>query len=86
MTDLQEIKEMLLTLEKKVSELNTKIDNIDKTSEKMSEHIDFVEYIYSSISMPLNFVKNKIERIMGNETTAPLPITYNQNLNNNIIK
>ncbi len=79
MSDLQEIKEILYSLEKKITEINNKIDKLDKKTEKMDNHIDFVEDIYSSVSSPLNFLKNKIESTMGYENSKNLPITYTSN-------
>ncbi len=39
---------------------------------KMREHIDFVEHTYDAVKMPLNYLKNNIEYIMGSKSVDML--------------
>jgi hypothetical protein len=41
---------------------------------KMREHIDFVEHTYDAVKMPLNYIKNNIEYIMGSKSVDLLLI------------
>ena len=41
---------------------------------KMREHIDFVEHTYDAVKMPLNYLKNNIEYIMGSKSVNLLLI------------
>ena len=68
-------------MEEKIKQLEEKIDAIDKkidyllvlltknmdTSEKMSEHIDFVNNVYDSVKTPLHFISNKINSMLLTE-------------------
>lgn len=63
-TTLDEIKEMLVKLQKNVEENNEKLDMISKKMDgdimeeckKMSSHIDFVENVYENMKNPLNYI------------------------------
>jgi hypothetical protein len=62
------------TLDKKVEILTEKYDNIEKDCSKMGEHIGFVEDTYSTVRAPLNYIKNKIEYMMGKDMERELPV------------
>jgi uncharacterized protein YydD (DUF2326 family) len=48
---------------------------------KMNQHIDFVENVYTSVRHPLNFVKTKIESLIGRSQNADLPaLTQNSDI------
>ena len=57
-------------LECKIENLECKIDkiisilekDISKNTQKMGEHIDFVENVYETVKYPLGFVCNLIKR------------------------
>lgn len=61
-TTLDEIKEMLITLNNNVEKLNEKVDIISKKLDeeiydeckKMGSHIDFIERVYDSMKYPLD--------------------------------
>jgi len=58
-------------LEKQINELkldNKQINDIHNVCDKMSEHMNFVEDTYSSLKVPINFVKKSIEKFTGNIT------------------
>jgi len=88
MTSLEDIKikitnleklvvEKFDNLEKKIDSLNqnnnTKIDEIQKECNKMGSHIDFIEDTYTTLQIPLNYVKKSVERLLGT-STKDLPI------------
>ena len=55
---------------------------IEKDCSKMSEHINFVENTYSVVRLPLNFLKNRVEMIMGKNSAQELPkIKINEHVN-----
>lgn len=56
--------------------IGIKEDNkvVEKDCLKMREHIDFVEHTYDAVKMPLNYLKNNIEYIMGSKSTDLLLI------------
>ena len=74
-TTLDEIKEMLITLNNNVEKLNEKVDIISKKLDeeiydeckKMGSHIDFIERVYDSMKFPLNYLCNTINSISGND-------------------
>ena len=58
---------------------NNKI--VEEDCSKMRQHIDFIENTYALVRTPLSYIKEKIEYVMGRETTTELPllnIAYNQ--------
>jgi hypothetical protein len=58
---------------------NNKI--VEEDCSKMRQHIDFIENTYALVRTPLSYIKEKIEYVMGRETTSELPllnIAYNQ--------
>jgi hypothetical protein len=48
-------------------------ERIEKDCSKMSEHINFVENTYTLVRAPLNFLKNKVENVMGRNSKQDLP-------------
>tara|TARA_B110000858_G_scaffold93785_1_gene108175 strand:- start:150 stop:404 length:255 start_codon:yes stop_codon:yes gene_type:complete len=73
-TTLDEIKEMLITLNKNVEKINEKVDIISKKLDeeiydeckKMGSHIDFIERVYDSMKYPLNYLCNTVNSISDN--------------------
>jgi chromosome segregation ATPase len=63
------------SLEKKIDSLNKNNDEIKKECTKMGSHIDFIEDTYTTLQMPLNYLKKSVERLTGaNSGTKELPI------------
>jgi hypothetical protein len=56
--------------------IGIKEDNkaVEKDCSKMREHIDFIEHTYDAVKMPLNYLKNNIEYIMGSKSADLLLI------------
>ena len=67
-TTLEEIKEMLIIMNKNIEKTNEKLDLICKKMDgeileeckKMGSHITFIESVYDSIRHPLNYICNII--------------------------
>ena len=67
-TTLDEIKEMLIIINKNIEKNNEKLDiickkldeDISEECKKMSSHINFVESIYDTMKTPLNYICNTI--------------------------
>jgi hypothetical protein len=51
---------------------NNKI--VEEDCSKMRQHIDFIENTYALVRTPLSYIKEKIEYVMGRETTNELPL------------
>jgi len=74
-------------MEDKLEKINLRLDSIEKLLQdvyelneinftncsKMSEHVDFVEKTYTIVKIPLQFLTNKIECIMGSGSQNKLP-------------
>ena len=66
--------DMLLDLTSKVNNIESKLDKImtkqneiNKSTARMDSHIGFVEQTYSSLKAPLQFVKDKVSFLTGNQ-------------------
>ena len=64
--ELKEVKETLLILTQAIEKLTV-------TCGRMDGHINFVEGAYDSLRTPLDFVKSKVENIMGKKEHQELP-------------
>lgn len=66
--EINEIKDEIISINSKINSLTEKIDNIisilnidiKKNTEKMGNHIDFIEKIYDNVKYPLGYLCNKI--------------------------
>lgn len=73
-TTLDEIKEMLIIINKNIEKNNEKLDIICKKLDgeimeeckKMGSHIDFVEGVYDNIKKPLNYICDSINGMSNN--------------------
>ena len=73
-------------MEKELKTINEKLDiiieilkNQSASSKKMDDHIQFIEHTYDKLRAPLDFVKDKLNTIMGNSHSEPLPMIQNSN-------
>ena len=61
--------ERLDNLEKDIKELDRKMDRIleilEKDVKKMSDHIDFVEHVYTNVRAPFLFLMDKITNVFS---------------------
>jgi hypothetical protein len=53
------------------------LNHVNKSLQKMNEHIDFIHETYSTLQTPLNYVKGQVEYLMGYEPTPSLPSITN---------
>lgn len=66
--------ERLKKLETEIKGLRKDIQNLTTVCSRMNQHINFVENVYSTVRIPANYVKNKVESLMGiNKPSLPLP-------------
>ncbi len=59
------IDEKLIELEKKIDIIMKKLDLIDEGTNKMSKHIEFIEGVYGTVSTPMYWICNKVNRLRG---------------------
>ncbi len=50
------------------------LQHVNESLHKMNQHIDFIHETYTTLQSPLNYVKNKVERLMGYDTLVGLPL------------
>lgn len=71
--EIDKLNKKVDNLEKKIDKIIELLHNINYSSSKMNDHIDFIENTYDTIRMPLNYVKKKIEYLSGTNTSDDLP-------------
>jgi len=66
---MSRIEETLYLIQESLRKIEERLSRIEEelhiSAQKMGNHIDFVEGVYSSVRRPLDFVKKKIENISG---------------------
>ena len=60
---LIEICSKLDSIDKKIDELNSKINQNSKDCERMTSHITFIETLYEHVKNPMMFIVNRINKI-----------------------
>jgi hypothetical protein len=80
---LEVLKNIDLRLKNIEYQLNIKLTNIETDCSKMNNHINFVENTYNRVRIPLNYIKNKIEIIMGASNNNELPLIESSENKNN---
>ena len=83
--------ELLKELIKRTDSIDKKLNNVisilngdvKKNTQKMGEHIDFIERIYDNVKSPLGFLCNKINYLKGNDQKQYSLEYKNQNNKNN---
>jgi len=61
---LTDITNRLDALERKLDLILTKLDgSVIKNCDKMGNHIDFVNGVYATVKVPLNYIANKMHKI-----------------------
>ena len=70
-------------IERKLNLILLKLDgSVIKNCDKMGTHIDFVNSVYTTVKVPLNYISNKIQKIInpsGLHHELPLIQNYNGN-------
>lgn len=72
--NIEEIKQLLLLLSKKVDSLEQKIDNLTTRMDeevlaeckKMGSHINFIETVYENVKHPLGYICNRFNYLTDN--------------------
>ena len=82
-SELKELMDRIEIIERKLDLILFKLDgSVIKNCDKMGTHIDFVNSVYTTVKVPLNYISNKIQRIInpsGQQTELPLIHKYNYN-------
>jgi len=67
------------TLERKLDLILQKLDaSVIKNCDKMGSHIDFVNGVYATVKVPLNYISTKIHKLanpFGSPKELPLPLS-----------
>ena len=53
----------LEALEEKIQILISKMENLEKTCNKMSNHIDFIDSVYTKVKTPLYWICDKVNAL-----------------------
>jgi hypothetical protein len=85
-TTLEDIKEMLIIINKNIEKTNEKLDlicnkmdeEIIEECKKMGTHINFVESVYDTVRVPLNYICNMITQNNNNQICDDLPYNMKQ--------
>jgi hypothetical protein len=84
------LKNKIERMEEKLDTILQKMDtHIIKNCDKMGDHIDFVNNVYDTVKVPLHYISNKVQKMIGgtNEDTAKKnnvilnKIEYSNNVN-----
>jgi hypothetical protein len=74
--ELKDLIERIEVIERKLDLILLKLDgSVIKNCDKMGSHIDFVNSVYTTVKVPLNYISNKIQKIInptGLHTELPL--------------
>jgi len=86
--ELKELIDRIEVIERKLDLILLKLDgSVIKNCDKMGTHIDFVHSVYTTVKVPLNYISNKIQRIINpSSLQSELPFINNYNYNGNEIE
>lgn len=64
----------VIHLETKLNEMMKKLERIEEGTSRMSKHIEFIEGVYGTVSTPMFWICNKVNRLRGEikDTTPPV--------------
>ncbi len=57
----------VIELETKINEIMKKLERIEEGTSKMSKHIEFIESVYGTVSAPMYWICNKVNRLRSIE-------------------
>jgi hypothetical protein len=78
--ELTNLKNQVERMEEKLDAIMQKLDtNIIKNCDKMGDHIDFVNNVYDTVKVPLHYISNKVQKMIGGGTNPT--VEYNSNKN-----
>jgi len=77
------LKNKIERIEEKLDAIMQKLDNkIIKNCDKMGDHIDFVNNVYDTVKVPLHYISNKVQKMIGGSTN---PTVFEYNASKNVI-
>ena len=81
--EIKILKNQVVRMEEKLDAIMQKLDtNIIKNCDKMGEHIDFVNNVYDTVKVPLHYISNKVQKMIGG---AANPTVFEYNASKNVI-
>jgi len=67
--EIVNLKNKVERMEEKLDAIMQKLDtNIIKNCDKMGDHIDFVNNVYDTVKVPLHYISNKVQKMIGGTT------------------
>lgn len=64
--EITNLKNQVERIEEKLDAILQKMDNnIIKNCDKMGDHIDFVNNVYDTVKVPLHYISNKVQKMIG---------------------
>lgn len=65
--EIKNLKNQAERMEEKLDAILQRMDNnIIKNCDKMGDHIDFVNNVYDTVKVPLHYISNKVQKMIGN--------------------
>jgi hypothetical protein len=64
--EINKLREDVSDLNEKIKILESLLIKISVSAEKMDSHIDFITNTYDTFKTPLYYVKNTVDRLVGN--------------------
>tara|TARA_B000000475_G_scaffold226273_1_gene190499 strand:- start:1528 stop:1794 length:267 start_codon:yes stop_codon:yes gene_type:complete len=69
----------VIELETKLNEMMKKLERIEEGTSRMAKHIEFIEGVYGTVSAPMFWICNKVNRLRGEIKEATPPTLENEN-------
>jgi hypothetical protein len=64
--EIMNLKNQVERMEEKLDSVLEKLDtSIIKNCDKMGDHIDFVNNVYDTVKVPLHYISNKVQKMIG---------------------
>ena len=64
--EITNLKNKIERMEEKLDAILQRVDNsIIKNCDKMGDHIDFVNNVYDTVKVPLHYLSNKVQKMIG---------------------
>ena len=69
--EITNLKNQVERMEEKLDAILQKMDdNIIKNCDKMGDHIDFVNNVYDTVKVPLHYISNTVQKMIGVNTNC----------------
>jgi len=69
----------VIELEIKINEIMKKLERIEEGTSRMSRHIEFIEGVYGTVSAPMFWICNKVNKLRGEIKDTVPPALENEN-------